>query len=148
VWDELQRRGVLVVCAAGNEGEDLDGPEAPYPAGLGRSNILCVGAATMDGRVWRDASGKLRSGHGAKGTHLLAPSCGLAVSDGTGQPALAEAGTSYAAPLATGVAAAVMAMHPAWTPEQVIDAMVAASRPTPDTGKTCRGGLLQWPKPA
>jgi hypothetical protein len=142
VWDDLERRGVLVVCAAGNRSEDLDTNEAPLPAALDRSNILCVGAVGVDGRLaaWPEGG----SARGARRVDLLAPGERIAVSDGGGQPALAD-GSSYACALATGAAAAWAARFPLDRPAELVERMIEASGDTPSRGRDCRGGLLRWP---
>ncbi len=150
VWNRLDNAGVLLVCAAGNNRENLDTADGAAPQSLAsrHSNILVVGASDLDGSIWKNPRTGLGSAMGARGVHLLAPGCGLPVSDGAGMPALAEEGTSYAAPLAAATAAAWMALHPSWTPQQVIERMVATSQPVADTGVRCRGGLLRWPTQA
>jgi hypothetical protein len=146
VWEDLERAGVLVVCAAGNRGEDLD--VAPnYPQCIDRPNILCVGAVGPGGELasWGDAG----SAWGARNVDLVAPGTALVVSDGGGRFDVVD-GTSYACALATGVAARMMAGNPGLGPAEVIERMVRESRPLaarPGAGPICRGGLLTCPAP-
>lgn len=142
LWSELERRGVILVCAAGNRSEDLDSTSAPLPASLPRSNVLCVAACDLAGRPASWPGGGTATG--ALTVDLMAPGTMLAVSDGGGRPVLAE-GSSYAAALATGTVAAWQSRFPSDSPGALIERMVAASRDNPSRGLACRGGLLQWP---
>ncbi len=146
VWDDLERAGVVVVCAAGNGREDLDASPR-YPACIDRSNILCVGAVGPDGRIaeWGDGG----SARGARSVDLMAPGSALVVSDGGGRAVIAH-GTSYACALAAGAVARLMADEPGLTPGELIERLVADSRslPVSSTGApACRGGILRWPQP-
>ncbi len=106
-------RGVLVVCAAGNRA--LDRPGLPmYPAALAGDG-LCMSVGASD--AWdRRASW---SSYGAW-LDLVAPgvdiwSTALTYPDPFGGPPrryAANAGTSFAAPFATGVAGLMLAMRP------------------------------------
>jgi len=144
IWEDLERAGVLVVCAAGNGREDLDATPL-YPACIERPNILCVGAVGPDGMLatWGDSG----SARGARSVDLVAPGAALACSDGGGRAAIGG-GTSYACALATGAAARLMAAEPQLGPAGVIDRLVRGSRPLPGVSgpaRACRGGLLTWP---
>lgn len=141
VWDELEKRGVLVVCAAGNSGADLD-RHPSYPACIDRPNILCVGAVGPDGGIARwDGAG---SCVGQNSVDVMAPGELIAVSDGTGSVALAN-GTSYACAFATGVAALMMAENPQAPAAAIADAIRAAARPHPALATLCRAGILSFP---
>jgi hypothetical protein len=144
IWEDLERAGVLVVCAAGNGREDLDATPL-YPACIERPNILCVGAVGPDGTLasWGDSG----SARGARSVDLVAPGTALACSDGGGRAAIGG-GTSYACALATGAAARLMAAEPQLGPAGVIERLVGDSRPLPGLSgpvRACRGGLLTWP---
>jgi subtilisin family serine protease len=146
VWDDLERAGVVVVCAAGNGREDLDASPR-YPACIDRPNILCVGAVGPDGRIaeWGDGG----SARGARSVDLMAPGSALVVSDGGGRAVIAH-GTSYACALATGAVARLMADEPGLTPGELIERLVADSRSLPVSSNgapACRGGILRWPQP-
>jgi TolB-like protein len=144
VWDELERAGVVVVCAAGNGLEDLDA-EPRYPACLDRRNVLCVGAVGPDGRLarWGDSG----SARGARSVDVMAPGSSVAVSDGGGRAGLAD-GTSYACAFAAGAAALLLAQSPGMPAAEAVDRLVAGARRTPELSGTCRGGLLAWPAAA
>lgn len=142
IWDELEREGVLVVCAAGNSGQDLDSAPA-YPACLERSNILCVGAVAPDGRVATWAGGG--SAVGARSVHVMAPGVLLAASDGAGRLTLVR-GTSYASAIASGVAAQWMQREPNLTAPQLIRLLMDTAERHPDLSGRCRSGVIRGPK--
>ena len=141
VWDELQRRDVLLVCAAGNSGKDLDANPS-YPACIDRPNILCVGAIDPAGNVarWEGA----RSCTGKRTVDVMAPGTLIAVSDGGGSVALAN-GTSYACAFATGVAALFMAANQGASAAATAEAIRAAARQRPELAPYCQTGLLTVP---
>jgi subtilisin family serine protease len=142
IWDELEREGVLVVCAAGNFGQDLD--TAPtYPACLGRSNILCVGAVGPDGRVAKWEGGG--SAFGASSVDVMAPGVLLAASDGSGLLTLAQ-GTSYASAIASGVAAQWLQREPNLTGPQLIRLLLDTAERHPDLSGLCRSGIIRCPR--
>jgi subtilisin family serine protease len=146
VWDDLERAGVVVVCAAGNGREDLDASPR-FPACIDRPNILCVGAVGPDGRLaeWGDGG----SARGARSVDLMAPGSALVVSDGGGRAVIA-CGTSYACAIATGAVGRLMADEPGLDPGELIERLVADSRSLPVSSAglpACRGGILRWPQP-
>ena len=144
VWGQLESAGVVLVCAAGNRGEDLDA-DPRYPACLDRPNVLCVGAVGPDGRL--AAWGAGGSAYGRRAVDVVAPGTAIAVSDGGGRAGIAD-GTSYACAFATGAVARLIAAAPGMRPAEVVERLVARSRPLPEAAGACRGGLLQWPSPA
>ncbi|MFP5518409.1 MAG: S8 family peptidase [Bdellovibrionia bacterium] len=99
----LEQRGVLVVVAAGNEGKDIDySPQ--YPASFNLPLQITVGASTeldiMAG--W--------SNSGFSSVHLAAPGSNIFSTVPTGTAYFD--GTSMAAPLVSGVAAALWSARP------------------------------------
>lgn len=108
------RKGAVVVAAAGNDGDATTQYPAAYP------EVLAVGAT--------DASGRLAdfSSHG-DWVDVTAPGFGI-LAPGPGQDYYFGDGTSYAAPLASGVAALVRSVSPTLTPAQVIDRIKGTAR--------------------
>ena len=98
-------KGALVVAAAGN-GEDR---AAMYPA-------ACPGAVAVTAT---DANGDFTyfSNYG-RWVDLAAPGVQITSTRNDGGY-LAEDGTSFAAPIVSGVAALVRAQHPGWSPGQI-----------------------------
>ena len=145
IWVDLNRAGVVVVCAAGNAQEDLDRTPS-YPACFDLPNIICVGAIGMDGDLarWEGATG---SAFGAHSVDIVAPGEWLAVSDGGGNASIGG-GTSYACALVSGAAAQLIATHPQITAARAVERLIATSRPIPALFGRTRGGLLQWPSAA
>jgi subtilisin family serine protease/TolB-like protein len=144
VWGELERAKVVVVCAAGNNGADLD-RQPIYPACLDRPNIMCVGAVGVDGAVsvWDSHS----SSHGAKSVDLFAPGSWIAVSNGGTSASLAS-GTSYACAFVTGAVAQIIQHDSSLSAADVVRRLVERSRPLPAPGQGVTGQLLQWPRDA
>lgn len=130
--DAANAAGVMSVAAAGNDGVDVPS----YPAA--NDGVLSV-AATNDLRQraefsnfgsWVDVA--------APGAYLWSSICRNYVVDDTSQlfyyfffewdfvePYMRGDGTSFACPLAAGVAALVRSLHPQLTPQQVADHLIA-----------------------
>lgn len=106
--------GAVVVAASGNDGDDSPQYPAAYP------EVLAVGAT--------DKGGKLTdfSSHG-DWIDVAAPGFGV-IAPGTGQDYYIGDGTSFAAPMAAGVASLVRSVYPTLTPAQVIDRIKATAR--------------------
>lgn len=119
------QRGIVVVAAAGNEGDNswryvtapADGPgvisvgavDLPQP-GL-REPVLAASSSrgpTADGRLKPD---------------VVAPGQFVVVAEVRGSDYQRASGTSYAAPLVSGVCALLLQAHPSWTPAQVQQAL-------------------------
>ncbi len=112
-------RGLVLVVSAGNEGNRTWGYiTAPADA----PGVITVGAVdaadslaafssrgpTADGRVKPD---------------LVAPGVGLVVADIRSEGYSRTRGTSFAAPLVSGVCALLLQIHPAWGPDQLLQAL-------------------------
>lgn len=114
----VQQYSGLIVCPAGNAGENFDNVDDNYPACIDSDNIIVVGASTSYDSPW------YRSNYHPTKVHLFAPgapvlgcfptalcdagcSMGYHHSDGYHQ----DAGTSYAAPYVAGVASLLLSMH-------------------------------------
>ena len=105
-------KGVLIVHAAGNEGEDVeDKPSYPTPYYLGggrAANWIEVGASSWKGA---DSLAASFSNYGKEQVDVFAPGVDVlsTVPNGTYERL---SGTSMAAPVVTGLAAMLMAYHP------------------------------------
>ncbi len=111
------RRGVLVVAAAGNDGQSAPVYPAAYP------DVLAVAATD-----WNDERWSL-SNFGDY-VDLAAPGVAILSTDWTGGvgPYAMRSGTSMAAPHVAGVAALMLAVNPALTAEAVTELLTSTAR--------------------
>jgi serine protease AprX len=155
--EKLWFGGVTVVAAAGNYGTAGKASGVPFAPG-NDPFVITVGANDIDGSVgvnddlsapW-SAYGYTLDGFakpeiGAPGRYMIGPvpttSTLLAErptqARGTGYMELS--GTSFAAPLVSGVAAYMMAINPTWTPDQVKGALMLTARPLPSAAPLALG---------
>ena len=120
-----RNRGVLVVAAAGNDGLNLDHLETVdgeriiiVPAGLPLGNILAVGASDqLDRRAEFSNYGSVLD--------LFAPGTDMATTGLGSSYVNARGGTSYAAPVAAGVAALLLSHDPGIGYQELIARLVA-----------------------
>ena len=107
-------KGTLVVAAAGNYGSDRPLYPATYP------EVLAVGATDKTGSLTDFSSW---------GDHIDVAAPGFdIVSTGLNQQYVVGDGTSFAAPIASGVAALVRTVYPSWTPAQVMAQLRSTAR--------------------
>ena len=124
LWDELQEKNVILVCAAGNENSDND-VDTVFPACLPRDNIVSVMAVDLEGRpgtYWNDESNQWLefSNYGKKTVDIAAPGTMILGVSAPGKVELAD-GTSFASAIATGVIALTWGEDPDMDYKQVID---------------------------
>jgi serine protease AprX len=139
--------GILPVVAAGNRGPDKDAVDyapANDPYALTVGAVDDQGTKSIKDDKWASWSSRGTTQDGfakpeiaAPGSHIvstlargskfgrLCPSC---VVDGK---YIAAGGTSMAAPIAAGVAALVIQLHPDWTPDQLKTALIRSGRDLP-----------------
>jgi len=121
-------RGVVVVAASGNSGDDI-----PFqPASL--AGVLAVGASTRE---------RARAGFSAFGpsVRLLAPGSGVLTTD-VGGGMTSKSGTSLASPVAAGAIALLKQVHPEWSAARLIDALYASSDETAAPVEAAYGARL------
>jgi len=155
--EKLWFAGVTVVAAAGNYGLPNAPSGVPYAPG-NDPFVITVGAADMDGNPspnndtapqW-SAYGYTNDGFqkpevAADGRYMVGPipmSSTLAVQKAASVVApgyIQLSGTSFAAPIVSGIAAQILARNPGWTPDQIKGALMAGARPTPSAVKGSLG---------
>jgi subtilisin family serine protease len=133
VVDEAVRyadgRGVLLVNAAGNDGRDL-GVEGSFPSrfyldGDTASHWIQVGASSWRGGDRLTAE---FSNYGRDHVHVFAPGVDI-LSASPGDEYDAASGTSFAAPVVTGIAALLMSYFPELEPRDVRRIILESATP-------------------
>jgi subtilisin family serine protease len=135
LFDEANRLGIVVVAAAGNDGNNND-QKPTYPASYSSANIISVAAL--------DQSGKLAgfSNYGANSVDVGAPGVGIWSSFLFGFY-LPFDGTSMAAPFVSGTAALLLSQRPSLSPSQVISIIKRSSTPMSSlNGKMTAPGMI------
>jgi thermitase len=116
-----ERKGILVVAAAGNERSNIDDKRhAYYPASYGLSNIITVGAYD-DGLTIIPSSN-----YGKNSVDIAAPGHRIR-SAIPGNGAAYMTGTSQATAFVTGVAALIRSKHPGLKFSQIKNLILSAS---------------------
>ncbi len=133
---ELARaRNAVFVAAAGNEGRDNDASPS-YPASYDVANVLSIAACDQQGQM---AS---FSNFGRTSVDFAAPGVGI-LSTTPGNNYQSFSGTSMATPLASGVAALLLAQFPQSTYRQIMIRMAGSvDAAAPFEGTTWHGGRL------
>ena len=113
-------KGALLVYAAGNQGKNRSVASYPdYP------NVFAVGATNISDKRWTYRKGWFASGGSNYGQFIdvVAPGHNLYSTNVYSKPTTERyrsgSGTSYAAPVASGVAALVYSVNPKFTPKEV-----------------------------
>jgi subtilisin family serine protease len=125
-------KGVLIVHAAGNDGEDVEvSPSFPTPgylSGGSAVNWIEVGASS-----WRGGKALAAgfSNYGTKKVDVFAPGVDI-LSLNVGGGTVRESGTSMAAPVVTGVAAMLMSYYPKLTAADVKRIIMTSAVPYRD----------------
>jgi len=108
ILKEAERKGILIVAAAGNEESNIDQKKsAYYPASYGLSNIITVSAYDMQ------LSMLSVSNYGKYSVDIFAPGHRIKSSYPNGRSGILT-GTSQATAFVTGVAALVKSQYPAF----------------------------------
>lgn len=132
ILKEAERKGILVIAAAGNERSNIDSKKnAYYPASYGLSNIITVGA--------HDKSNKLisASNWGSKSVDIAAP--GQRIKSAIpGKGAGFMTGTSQATAFVSGVAALIKSNYPQFNYSQIRNIIISSSTKV----KTLKGKIL------
>ena len=130
------QRGVVVVIAAGNE---ADTPWHYITAPADADGAIAVGSvdvATVDGRTPTIASTSSRgpTADGRIKPDVVAPGQGVVVADVRGGDYRRSSGTSFAAPVVSGICALLLQIHPDWQPQDVLAALRSTALDLGDAG--------------
>ncbi len=122
-------RGVVVVVAAGNE---ADAPWHYITAPADADGVISVGSVDVvvdDERSPTIASSSSRgpTADGRIKPDVVAPGQGVVVADVRGGDYKRSSGTSFAAPLVSGVCALLLQANPDWSPSDVLSALRATA---------------------
>jgi subtilisin family serine protease len=124
--------GVVVVAAAGNDGTNNDA-SGSWPSNCPATSLISVAATTSsDGLASFSNYGALQVDVGAPGNGVLSTYPGSAYAY--------MSGTSMAAPHVSGIAAALMGLHPEMAPWQVAAAVSSGGQAVPALAGTTRSG--------
>ena len=116
------KKGVTVVCAAGNDRDSNAGYPAAYP------EVIAV-SATRQGWAYEYSY----SNYGPE-IDIAAPASDI-LSVNVGGGFEYQSGTSIAAPNVSGVAALIKSLHPGYTPEQIRDVLCITAREAGEAGR-------------
>jgi subtilisin family serine protease len=134
---EAERRGVLVVAAAGNDGSDNDA--APMvPASFTNDNVVAVAASDRQNLLAGFSNrGKTSVDVAAPGTDIQT------LWRGTGYASATVQGTSFAAPYVAGIVGLMHSVHPCLSPSDARRILVETVKPSaPMAGATVSGGVV------
>jgi len=123
-------KGVLLVTAAGNEATNIDHkedfPTANFIDGTKATNLLKIGASTYDGRIiWP------YSNYGKNTVDFFAPGDAIYV-PGLEASYYINSGSSFAAPMVSGIAALIWSYYPKLTLQQVRECLESSAKPMTD----------------
>ena len=121
VLKEAEKKGIIVVAAAGNERSNIDDKKnAYYPASYGLSNIITVGAHDEEMQIIPS------SNYGKNSVDIAAPGHRIRSAIPQGGAGFMT-GTSQATAFVTGVAALIKAKYPRFSFEQVRNIILSSS---------------------
>ncbi|MCO4755636.1 MAG: S8 family serine peptidase [Bacteriovoracaceae bacterium] len=137
VLKKAEKKGILVIAAAGNEKSNIDVKQnAYYPASYGLSNIITVGAHNEENKIISS------SNYGSKSVDIAAPGYRIkSAIHGNGSGYMT--GTSQATAFVTGVVALIKAKYPEFNYTQLRNIILSSSLKVGTLkGKVLGGGKL------
>ncbi len=137
VLKEAERKGILVVAAAGNEESNIDDKKKAYfPASYGLKNIITVTAYDEDLKILNS------SNYGRTSVDIFAPGYRIKSSLQNGRTGYLT-GTSQATAFVTGVAALIKSEFPQLSTEKIREIIkLSAKKEISMEGKCATGGRL------
>lgn len=137
ILKEAERKGILVVAAAGNEESNIDDKKKAYfPASYGLKNIISVTAYDEDLKILSS------SNYGRQSVDIFAPGYRIKSSLQNGRAGYLT-GTSQATAFVTGVAALIKSQYPNISTEKLKEIIKASARKEISMeGKCATGGRL------
>ena len=133
--ERAMRRGVVVVCSAGNNGQDVDATPY-YPASFGLRDLIAVASTDNFDQLtsWSD--------YGPRNVTVAAPGNNILTTQ-MGGGYWTVSGTSASAPLVTGVAGLVKSVSPYLSARNTVRAISDGARPVASlSGKVSSGGVV------
>lgn len=124
-----KNKGVLFIASAGNNGQDND-TSVHYPSNCPYDNVIAVAAMDTDGSI---AS---FSNYGSKTVQIMAPGVGITTTTINDSYVSNAAGTSFATPFVTGVAAMVLSQSPNMNYATLRQIILSSATKTPSTGSS------------
>jgi subtilisin family serine protease len=133
-------RGVLLVHAAGNSGEDID-VEPNYPTKILAGDVWAENWLEVGASSWAPGADAVASfsNYGAREVDVFAPGVAIYTTSPGSEYGPAD-GTSLAAPVVSGIAALIMSHYPELTAEQVQDIIMDSAVRYPGAQVTIPGG--------
>ncbi len=137
VLKEAERKGILVVAAAGNEESNIDDKKKAYfPASYGLKNIITVTAHDEDLKILSS------SNYGKQSVDIVAPGYRIKSSLQNGRAGYLT-GTSQATAFVTGVAALIKSQYPQLSTDKIKEIIKRSARKEMSfEGKCATGGRL------
>lgn len=137
ILKEAERKGILVIAAAGNEESNIDNKKnAYYPASYGLTNIVTVTAHDQDVKILPS------SNYGKNTVHISAPGNRIKSTHLYGRAGYLT-GTSQATAFVSGVGAMLKAQYPQLNPSQIKEIIIKSAQKRPTLEDKCiSGGLL------
>jgi subtilisin family serine protease len=137
ILKEAERKGILVVAAAGNEESNIDDKKKAYfPASYGLKNIITVTAHDEDLKILNS------SNYGHMSVDIFAPGYRIKSALQNGRTGYLT-GTSQATAFVTGVAALIKSAYPQFSTEKIKEIIKASARHEISMeGKCATGGRL------
>lgn len=137
VLKEAERKGILVIAAAGNEESNIDDKKKAYfPASYGLKNIITVTAHDEDLKILSS------SNYGRSSVDIFAPGYRIKSSLQNGRAGYLT-GTSQATAFVTGVVALIKSQYPGLSTEKIKEIIKASARKESTMeGKCITGGRL------